>query len=83
MGLTTLPCKKIVEKPPRKSAIFNGRRLQRRPRPKLGCGGKEEEGDHAAEDEMGGASSTHGRDNKCIQFWLRNLKGRTTWKTQE
>jgi hypothetical protein len=43
MGPTTLPCKKIVEKPPRNSAIFNGRRLQRRPRPKLGCGAKEEE----------------------------------------
>jgi hypothetical protein len=28
----------IVEKPPRNSAIFNGRRLRRRPRPKLGCG---------------------------------------------
>jgi hypothetical protein len=41
MGLTTLPCKKNVEKPPRNSAIFNGR-LQRRPRPKLGCGAKEE-----------------------------------------
>jgi hypothetical protein len=39
--LTTLPCKKeIVEKPPRNSAIFNGRRLWRRPRPKLGCGAK-------------------------------------------
>jgi hypothetical protein len=39
VGLTTLPCKKeIVEKPPRNSAIFNGRRLRRRPRPKLGCG---------------------------------------------
>jgi hypothetical protein len=41
VGLTTLPCKKIVEKPPRDSAIFNERRLQRRPRPKLGCGAKE------------------------------------------
>jgi hypothetical protein len=42
VGLTTLPCKKI-EKPPRNSAIFNGRRLRRRPRPKLGCAAKEEE----------------------------------------
>jgi hypothetical protein len=42
VGLTTPPCKKkIVEKPPRNSAIFNGRRLRRRPRPKLGCGTKE------------------------------------------
>jgi hypothetical protein len=47
VGLTTLPCKKeIVEKPPRNSAIFNGRRLQRRPRPKLGCGAKERERRH-------------------------------------
>jgi hypothetical protein len=43
VGLTTLPCKKIVEKPPRNSAIFNGRRLRRWPRPKPGCGAKEEE----------------------------------------
>jgi hypothetical protein len=44
VGLTTLPCKKeVVEKPPRNSAIFNGRRLRRRPRPKLGCGAKERE----------------------------------------
>jgi hypothetical protein len=44
VGLTTLPCKKeIVEKPPRNSAIFNGRRLRRRPRPKLGCRAKERE----------------------------------------
>jgi hypothetical protein len=35
--------KKIVEKPPRNSAIFNGRRLRRRPRPKLGCRAKERE----------------------------------------
>jgi hypothetical protein len=35
--------KKIVEKPPRNSAIFNGRRLRRGPRPKLGCGAKERE----------------------------------------
>jgi hypothetical protein len=43
-GATTPPCKKkIVEKPPRNSAIFNGRRLWRRPRPKLGCGAEEEE----------------------------------------
>jgi hypothetical protein len=41
VGLTTLHCKKIVEKAPRNSAIFNGRRLRRRPRPKLGCGAKE------------------------------------------
>jgi hypothetical protein len=39
VGLTTLPCKKI-EKPPRNLAIFNGRSLRRRPRPKLGCGAK-------------------------------------------
>jgi hypothetical protein len=32
--------KNIVEKPPRNSAVFNGRRLRRRPRPKLGCGAK-------------------------------------------
>jgi hypothetical protein len=33
VGLTTLPVKKkIVDKPPRKSAIFNGRRLRRRRR---------------------------------------------------
>jgi hypothetical protein len=39
--LTTLPCKKkIVEKPPRNSAILNGRKLRRRPRLKLGCGSK-------------------------------------------
>jgi hypothetical protein len=38
VGLT-LPCKKI-EKPPRNSAIFNGRRSWRRPRPKLGCEAK-------------------------------------------
>jgi hypothetical protein len=31
----------VVEKPPRNSAIFNGRRLRRRPRPKLGYGAKE------------------------------------------
>jgi hypothetical protein len=43
VGPTTLLCKKIVEKPPRNSAIFNGRRLRRRPRHKLGCGAKEEE----------------------------------------
>jgi hypothetical protein len=43
LRLTILPCKKIVEKPPRNSSIFNGRRLRRRPRPKLGCGAKEEE----------------------------------------
>jgi hypothetical protein len=43
VGLTTLPCKKIVEKPPRNSTMFNGRRLRRKPRPKLGCGAKEEE----------------------------------------
>jgi hypothetical protein len=42
VGLTTLPYKKIVEKLPRNSAIFNGRRLRRRPRPKLGCGAEEE-----------------------------------------
>jgi hypothetical protein len=41
VGLTTLPCKKIVEKPPSNSAIFNGRRLRRSSRPKLGCGAKE------------------------------------------
>jgi hypothetical protein len=35
--------KKIVDKPPRNSAIFNGRRLRRRPRPKLGCGAKDRE----------------------------------------
>jgi hypothetical protein len=35
--------KKIVEKPPRNSAIFNGRRLRRKPRPKLSCGAKERE----------------------------------------
>jgi hypothetical protein len=35
--------RKIVEKPPRNSAIFNGRRLRRRPKPKLRCGAKEEE----------------------------------------
>jgi hypothetical protein len=40
--ITTLPCKKIVEKPPRNSVIFNGRRLRRRPRPKLGRGAMEE-----------------------------------------
>jgi hypothetical protein len=40
VGLTTLTCKKIVEKLPRNSAIFNGRRLWRRPRPKLVCGAK-------------------------------------------
>jgi hypothetical protein len=46
VGLTTLPCKKkkkIVEKPPRNSAIFNGRRLRTRPRPKPGCGAKKRE----------------------------------------
>jgi hypothetical protein len=43
VGLTTLPSKKKVEKPPGNSAIFNGRRLRRRPRPKLGCGAEEEE----------------------------------------
>jgi hypothetical protein len=43
VGLTTLSCKKIVEKPPRNSTIFNGRRLRRRTRPKLGCGAKERE----------------------------------------
>jgi hypothetical protein len=32
-----------MEKPPRNSAIFNGRRLRRRPRPKVGCGAEEEE----------------------------------------
>jgi hypothetical protein len=32
--------KKMVERPPRNSATFNGRRLRRRPRPKLGCGAK-------------------------------------------
>jgi hypothetical protein len=42
VGLTTLPCKKIVQKPPTNSAIFNGRRLRRRPRPKLDCGAEEE-----------------------------------------
>jgi hypothetical protein len=37
VGLTTLPLKKkIVEEPPRNSAIFNGRKLRSRPRPKLG-----------------------------------------------
>jgi hypothetical protein len=42
VGLQPYPVKKkIVEKPPRNSAIFNGRRLRRRPRPKLGCGAKE------------------------------------------
>jgi hypothetical protein len=35
--------KKIVEKPPRNSSIFSGRRLRRRPRPKLGCGAKDGE----------------------------------------
>jgi hypothetical protein len=40
--LTTLPCKTIVEKPPRNSAIFKGRRLRWRPRPMLGCGAEEE-----------------------------------------
>jgi hypothetical protein len=43
VGLTILPCKRIVEKPPRNLAIFNGRRFGRRPRPKLGCGAEEEE----------------------------------------
>jgi hypothetical protein len=33
----------MVEKPPRNSTIFNGRRFWRRPRPKLGCGAEEEE----------------------------------------
>jgi hypothetical protein len=37
VGLTTLPCKKIVEKPPRNSATL----MRRRPRPKLGCGATE------------------------------------------
>jgi hypothetical protein len=40
VGLTILPCKKTVEKPPRNSAIFNGRRLRRKPKSKLGCGAK-------------------------------------------
>jgi hypothetical protein len=41
MGLTTLPLKKnIIENPPRNAAIFNGRKLRRRPRPKLVCGAK-------------------------------------------
>jgi hypothetical protein len=44
VGLQPYPVKKkIVEKPPRNSVIFNGRRLQRRPRPKLGCGARERE----------------------------------------
>jgi hypothetical protein len=46
VGLTTLPCKKIVKKPPRNSTIFNGRRLRRRPRRKLGCGAKEKKKKH-------------------------------------
>jgi hypothetical protein len=49
--LTTLPCKKIAEKPPRHSAIFNGRRLRRRPRPKLGCGAEEEEEEEEEEEK--------------------------------
>jgi hypothetical protein len=29
------------------------------------------------ENEMGGACSTNGRDEKCVQkFWSENLKGR-------
>jgi hypothetical protein len=51
VGLTTIPCKKIVEKPPRNSAIFNGRRFRRRPRPKLGCGATEEEEEEEEEEE--------------------------------
>jgi hypothetical protein len=44
VGIQPYPVKKkIVEKPPRNSAIFNGRRLRKRPRPKLGCGAKERE----------------------------------------
>jgi hypothetical protein len=42
-GSQPYPVKKIVEKPLRNSAIFNGRRLWRRTRPKLGCGAKERE----------------------------------------
>jgi hypothetical protein len=43
VGLQPYPVKKKIEKPPRNSAIFNGRRLRNRPRPKLGCGAKERE----------------------------------------
>jgi hypothetical protein len=43
---------KIVEKPPRNSAIFNGRRLRRRPRPKLGCGAKEREREYHSYHKM-------------------------------
>jgi hypothetical protein len=51
VGLTTLPCKKkkIVEKPPRNSAISNGRRLRRRPNPKLDCGAKGRERERGRE----------------------------------
>jgi hypothetical protein len=43
VGLQPYPVKKkIVEKPPRNAAIFNGRRLRRRPRLKLGREAKRE-----------------------------------------
>jgi hypothetical protein len=64
--------KKIVEKPPRNSTIFNGRRLWRRPRPKLGCGAKEKKKKkknmrgswRRLHNEMGGPCNTHRRDKK-------------------
>jgi hypothetical protein len=53
--------------------------LWRRQRPKLGCGANEREikdikyywGDQVKGDEMGGDSSTHGTDEKCIQNFGR------------
>jgi hypothetical protein len=32
--------------------------------------------DQVKENKMGGACSTHGKDEKCMAFWLENLKGR-------
>jgi len=31
--------------------------------------------DKPKEDERGRPCNTHGRDEKCIVFWLENLKG--------
>jgi hypothetical protein len=43
VGLTTLPCKKKIVDNLQEIQPDNGRRLWRRPRPKLSCGARERE----------------------------------------
>jgi hypothetical protein len=68
VGLTTLPRKKkIVEKPP-KIQPDNGRRLWKRPRPKLGCGAKERESEKWEVSETGPGSCP------VVSFVIRGIE---------